>query len=98
MKANPMSSRRVCQSCGLPLETPDLFGTDACGEPIAEYCVYCYHNGRFTEPAVSREEMVERLATLLMREEHLAHLQARDAAEGLVPSLKRWSLPVTVPA
>jgi hypothetical protein len=93
MNSNPMASGRLCQSCSLTLETPDLLGTDARGERIAEYCVYCYHDGRFTEPGVSREDMIERLATLLMREEHLTHLQARDAAESLVPSLKRWSVP-----
>jgi hypothetical protein len=65
-------------------------GTDAKGTRVEDYCVYCFHNGAFTEPTVSREEMIERVTDLLMKEEHLAHLQARDLAEGLVPSLKRW--------
>ncbi len=80
----------VCQSCGLPLESRELFGTDASGARVADYCVYCYHQGAFTEPAISRDEMIERVADHLMKMEHFRHFQARELAEGRVPKLKRW--------
>jgi hypothetical protein len=90
MSSIAMSNAPVCQSCGLPLDSPGLFGTDARGEPVRNYCVYCYHRGAFTEPQISREAMIERVADLLMKEEHLAHMQARDVADDMVPRLERW--------
>ena len=80
-----------CQSCGLPLESPTLFGTDATGIRINEYCIYCYHNGAFTEPAVSRDEIIARMADHLVKGEHLHPMEARTIAERFVPNLKRFA-------
>ena len=90
MDRTKMPKGPFCHSCGMPLETPDQFGTDASGIRVNDYCVYCFHNGAFTEPEVSRDEMVERVADHLVKEEHLARMQARDVAIAFVPSLKRW--------
>jgi len=79
-----------CQSCGWPLETPREFGTDASGRRINDYCVYCYHNGKFTEPDVALEEMIARAADHLIKTERMHHFQARDIAERSVSRLKRW--------
>jgi len=44
----------------------------------------------FTEPSISLDETIERYADHLMKVEHMAHLQARDQAELVIASLKRW--------
>jgi hypothetical protein len=90
MNRPKMPKGPFCQSCGLPLETPREFGTDASGSRINDFCVYCYHNGKFVEPDVSVEEMIERVADHLVKQEHMAPFQARDVAEHFVPRLKRW--------
>jgi hypothetical protein len=84
----------ICQSCGLPLDSTELFGTDSNGVRIAEYCVYCFHNGAFTEPAVTRDEIIERVADQLIKTEHMCHIEAEDIAKSFVPYLKRWHQPI----
>jgi hypothetical protein len=90
MNSTFVTNQPVCQSCGLPLESPGLLGTDAKGAPVLDYCIYCLHNGAFTEPSISLDETIERYADHLMKMEHMAHLQARDQAEIIITSLKRW--------
>jgi len=90
MSTNTIPKEPYCQSCGMPLEGPEVLGTDAAGTRIRDYCVYCFHNGAFTEPAISLDEMIERSADHLMKVEHLGHLQARDLAESVIPNLQRW--------
>jgi hypothetical protein len=34
-----------------------VIGTDAEGMRINDYCVYCFRDGAFTEPNISREQM-----------------------------------------
>jgi hypothetical protein len=79
-----------CQSCGIPLETPDQFGTDAEGMRINDYCVYCFRDGAFTEPNISREQMIAKVADLLARIEEMPEAQAQKKAESTIPNLKRW--------
>jgi hypothetical protein len=90
--------RQLCQSCAWPIESPAERGTDALGARIDDYCVYCFHKGALTEPDLSREEMIERVADHLMKHDQLPHMQAREAAETLVSSLARWKRPVSAAA
>ena len=52
---------KFCQSCGMPMQTAGDFGTEADGGASADYCVYCYKNGAFTE-AYTMEEMIRHCA------------------------------------
>ena len=52
---------KFCQSCGMPMQTAGDFGTEADGGASADYCVYCYKNGAFTE-ACTMEEMIRHCA------------------------------------
>jgi hypothetical protein len=90
MSSNEKNERPTCQSCSMPLETTPECGTDPAGCRVQDYCIYCFHKGAFTEPEMSRDEMVERVADHLMKHEHLAHMQARELADKLVSGLKRW--------
>lgn len=43
-----MSSKPMCQSCGMPLSNdPQGGGTNADGSKTKKYCSYCYENGDF---------------------------------------------------
>ena len=35
----------VCQSCGMPLQSPEQYGKHADGSPNPEYCIYCCPSG-----------------------------------------------------
>jgi hypothetical protein len=37
-----------CQSCSMPLEKPDDFGTGAEGFRVNDYCHYCFDKSAFT--------------------------------------------------
>jgi len=77
----------VCQSCGMPLHKPDMYGTGADGSHIEEYCVYCYRNGQFTQE-VTMEEMLRLCANFVephSRDYYLASMRMQ------YPHLKRWA-------
>jgi len=76
----------VCQSCGMPLYKPELFGTDKNGFRIEDYCLYCYKDGQFTQD-VTMEEMIQLCAKYVKSDPELAIVQMKS----YYPSLKRWA-------
>ncbi len=53
-----MNEFPICQSCGMPLETPEQMGTESDGSITRKYCAYCYQNGAFTND-ITLDEMIE---------------------------------------
>lgn len=47
-----------CQSCGMPMQTADQFGTNKDGSLNQEYCCYCYKDGAFVQDC-TMDEMIE---------------------------------------
>lgn len=52
---------KFCQSCGMPLTSNEVCGTNADGSLSADYCTYCYQNGKFTQDC-TMDEMIEHCA------------------------------------
>lgn len=83
-----------CQSCGMPLDVPDRFGTNFDGEKNSEYCFYCLKDGQYTVD-YSMEKMIEiwakyskefnRYCGTNYSEEEIASLLKKR-----LPQLKRW--------
>lgn len=48
-----------CQSCSMPLEKPEDFGTSASGQRVNDYCRYCYQHGAFTDSSITLDRMIE---------------------------------------
>jgi hypothetical protein len=80
-----------CQSCGMPLVRPYDFGTCASGGRINDYCRFCYRDGTFTEPEITKSEMITRVASLLMSKGGLSEASAQSLASRIVSALKSWS-------
>lgn len=40
---------KLCQSCGMPLSSAEVLGTNADGSLNEEYCTYCYQHGNFAQ-------------------------------------------------
>ena len=79
-----------CQSCGMPLsKDAQGGGTEASGAKSAEYCSHCYANGKFTEPNLTVDEMVEKVRTR-MKEMHIPGFLAKGFTKD-IPTLKRWA-------
>jgi uncharacterized membrane protein HdeD (DUF308 family) len=83
-----MQQSAICQSCGRSIERPEDFGTDAKGLTSTDYCSLCFEGGRFIEPRVTVEEMVDRATIHLGRD--MTPERARASALQLVPTLGRW--------
>ena len=46
----------VCQSCGMPLNKEENWGTNADDSKTQEYCRFCFQNGKFTNPDLTMEK------------------------------------------
>jgi hypothetical protein len=41
----------------MPINQPDLLGTEADSSKSEKYCVYCYQDGKFTQPDITLEQV-----------------------------------------
>lgn len=83
-----------CQSCGMPLESDDVKGTEKDGSKSECYCSYCYQNGSFTQD-ITMDEMIEINLNYLDEwnkgaEQKVTVEQAREQLRQFLPTLKRW--------
>jgi len=77
-----------CQSCAMPMEKPEDFGTNAGGKQNKEHCRYCYQNGKFAEPDITIEQMMEKVSGI-MKQMHMPDAQI-EQVKMFIPMLKRW--------
>jgi hypothetical protein len=88
LKHNNMEMYNICQSCGMPINNPHLRGSEKNGFVSHEYCMYCYKDGEFTQPVMTREEMRYNVRRRL-QEQHMS-AEMIDAAVTNVRFLNRW--------
>ncbi len=81
-------TENYCQSCAMPMETEDLYGTNADGSKNSDYCKYCYDKGAFTAHC-TMEEMID-FCVPVMVEHGQKEEEARKMMEECLPQLKRW--------
>ncbi len=89
-----MDELLYCQSCGMPLESDEVKGTNADGSKSQEYCAYCYKDGDYCQ-AMTMQEMIELNLQYLddwnkMTSEPQTAEQVRAQLEAFLPTLKRW--------
>jgi hypothetical protein len=79
-----------CQSCGMPMDKPEDFGTEASGSRNSEYCHYCYEKGAFTTPNLSLQAMIDICVDAMAKRGVMPAPQARMLMTQMLPGLKRW--------
>lgn len=79
-----------CQSCGMPMDNPECFGTDEREMKINDYCIHCYENGKFTDPNITKEEMIDLVIDIMIEKTKISENQAGQIARSFIPTLKRW--------
>lgn len=79
-----------CQSCGMPLDKPEDFGTDAIGYRVNDWCQLCYTQGAFIEPEISMPAMIDKCVDALVRQKLMTAQKARALMTEVLPRLKRW--------
>lgn len=82
--------KQFCQSCGMPLEAAEHFGTNADGTRSEEYCTYCYAQGVFTSPDATVQSMIEECVPHVMEGQGISEQAAREMLNQVIPALKRW--------
>lgn len=82
---------KTCQSCGMPLENKEDFGTEADGSLSNEYCTFCYQHGLFTEPDITMEEMAKRGGAIMSQMFNIPEKKAEEFAMEQLSGLKRWA-------
>lgn len=85
---------KLCQSCGMPLSSDEVRGTNADGSLNDDYCTYCYQHGKFTQDC-TMDEMIEHCAQFTEEfnkdsEIKFTKEQAIAAMKEFFPTLKRW--------
>ncbi|AET60193.1 zinc ribbon domain-containing protein [Paenibacillus terrae] len=80
---------KACQSCGMPLEHEEQYGTDAQQAKTDEYCKYCYKEGAFVQPELTMDDMIRQCVPILA-EQGMQEEEAVVMMHSYLPSLKRW--------
>lgn len=80
----------ICQSCTMPIENPELKGSEKDGSPSNDYCIYCYQHGVFTRPHLTLGEMKTMVKTQ-MQKKNIDPILIQMAIKNL-PYLKRWKV------
>lgn len=79
-----------CQSCGMPLEKPEDFGTAKSGIRVNDYCQYCFRDGAFITPDITKLQMIDLCVKMMVERGVMPETQARALMTEVIPQLKRW--------
>ncbi len=80
----------ICQSCGMPMKKDEDFGTNDDNSFHKEYCHYCFKEGEFTEPDLTLEQEINKVAGIAVEQLGMTEEQAKKMAVEIIPRLKRW--------
>jgi hypothetical protein len=80
----------ICQSCGMPLQKDEDFGTNKDSSKNDEYCHFCFKDGTFTDEGITMEQKIEKIVTIATTHMNMPEAQARSMANEIIPTLKRW--------
>lgn len=82
--------QKFCQSCGMPMDSEELYGTEANSSKNPDYCKYCYVSGAFTFDG-SMEEMIDICVPHMVEADpNMTVDKARTMMREYFPMLKRW--------
>ena len=79
----------ICQSCGMLTKQDKDFGTNRDASKNKEYCKFCFKEGQFTDEGITLVQKIEK-NILIAKEMGIPEDQAKQMAEKVIPTLKRW--------
>jgi hypothetical protein len=74
----------------MPMTSPDQFGSAADGGISGDYCRFCFVGGRFTEPAITLPDMIDKCVAVMVRDGVMPATQARALMAQTLAALQRW--------
>ena len=88
LKNKIMKNETICQSCGMPIDSEEIKGTDKNGSKNNDYCKFCYDDGVFKNPKMNLDEMKNNVKTQMKKLD--LHEYTIQKAINSLPALKRW--------
>ncbi len=85
---------KICQSCSMPIESEEIFGTNADGSKNYDYCIYCFKDGQFIDD-VNLQEYIEMSIPYYEQAGMSSAEEMRKYCENVLPTLKRWQCTCT---
>ncbi len=79
---------KICQSCGMPINSNNQLSTNKDGTINEDYCKYCYQDGEFIDK-VSMAEYIE-MCSQYGEQAGMTNAEMKKHCEKLFPTLKRW--------
>ncbi len=80
---------KICQSCGMPMEAAEDFGSNGDGSENHEYCRHCWQEGKFTAD-MELPEFIDAQVKIAVESLGMEEEEARAVAQTTLPDLKRW--------
>ena len=80
----------ICQSCGMPMQKDEDFGTNTDGTKNGEYCHFCFRDGKFADEGITMEQKIDKLVEIAVSQMSISKEKARAQANEIIPTLKRW--------
>ena len=86
-----MDDKARCQSCGMPISAEfNNLGTDAQGDSVSEFCIFCFKDGDFINPNQTLDEMIQSSIANMTGEQNMPEEKAKEMANSFIPKLRRW--------
>ena len=85
-----MGKVAICQSCGMPLNKEENWGTNEDNSKTQEYCKFCFQDGKFSDLNLTMEKVIEK-SVELSKKLWMPEDKAREIANNTIPNLKRWA-------
>ena len=67
----------------------DDHGTGADGSRNADYCHFCFKDGKFTDEGITMEQKIDKMVSFA-KSMNIPEESAREMAKNILPGLKRW--------
>ncbi|MCQ2236234.1 MAG: zinc ribbon domain-containing protein [Bacteroidales bacterium] len=85
-----MDAKHICQSCGMPIDSSLVLGTNADGSVNEDYCKYCYEDGEFLDKITMNEyiELYGKYNSVTSVSNEIMRTRCLE----LFPTLKRWKM------
>jgi len=79
----------ICQSCGMPLNKDEHFGTNKDKSKSQDYCFHCFQEGKFLDEGITLQGKIDKNVKFGVQM-GMPESLARHMSENMLPKLKRW--------
>lgn len=69
---------------------PEDFGTYANGKITANYCSFCFREGKFVDPDLNMQEMIDRVTSRLLALRNMPDGTAKGMLRAYLPAFGGW--------